>query len=158
MASGWNDMVIVEDNAVLAAALAEIFKQIGYTVRVACEGFAALRCLRERVPDVLLSDLDMPRMSGIELLSMVRWRYPSIGVIAMSGAYSGVAVPLGVPADAFYAKGCGPVTRLLELLHAINDEPKRHAARATVRFDSDQARYARWTSDKSRLRAERTAE
>ncbi|WP_407641097.1 response regulator [Bryocella elongata] len=151
-------MVIVEENPVLASALAGIFREIGYTVRVACEGLAALRCLRERVPDVLLSDLEMPCMSGFELLPVVRRRYALIGVIAMSGAYSGVAVPLGVPADAFYAKGCGPVTRLLELLHAMKDEPKRHAVRSTVRVDSDATTRARWEPNKLRPRVEPEAE
>lgn len=48
----------------------------------------------------------MPQMSSFELLSMLRWRFPQISVIAMSGAYhSGDAVPGGVIADASYSKG-----------------------------------------------------
>jgi len=83
----------------------EIFKGSGYAVRTASDGFAALASMREQVPDILISDLNMPRMSGFELLSIVRRRFPSIAVIAMSGTYLGFAIPRGIAADAFYAKG-----------------------------------------------------
>ena len=51
------------------------------------DGFSALAEIRKEVPDILLSDLNMPRMSGFELLSVVRRRFPSIRTIAMSGAF-----------------------------------------------------------------------
>jgi hypothetical protein len=56
-------------------------------------------------------------MSGFELLSVVRRRFPSIKVIAMSGAFSGDSVPLGVAADAFYEKG----SNLASLLRIVQD-------------------------------------
>ena len=59
-----------------------------------------------RIRKLIVSDLNMPQMSGFELLSVLRRRFPEILVIAMSGAYeSGDHVPGGVIADAFYAKG-----------------------------------------------------
>jgi DNA-binding response OmpR family regulator len=56
------------------------------------------------LPDVLISDLSMPNMSGFELLSVVRRRFPQITLIAMSGEYSGSA-PVGLIADEFFLKG-----------------------------------------------------
>ena len=57
-------------------------------------------------PDLIISDLNMPEMSGFEFLSVVRRRFPEIPVIAMSGAYEcGANVPGGVISDGFYAKG-----------------------------------------------------
>ena len=67
------------------------------------------------VPDILLSDLNMPRMSGFELLSVVRRRFPEVFVIASSAAFSGEEVPAGIAADAFYEKSTG-LTRLFELV------------------------------------------
>jgi CheY-like chemotaxis protein len=67
-----NDVVIVDDNPELLSVLSEIFNESGYAVRTASDGFAALAAIRDRLPDILLSDLNMPGMSGFELLSIVR--------------------------------------------------------------------------------------
>jgi CheY-like chemotaxis protein len=75
-------------------------------VSTASHGFDALLQLRDNTPDLIVSDLNMPQMSGFEFLSVVRRRFPELLVVAMSGAYdSGEAIPGGVIADAFYAKG-----------------------------------------------------
>src|ERR1700758_1557549 len=108
-------MLVVDDDSLLVNVISEIFKERGCTVRTASDGFAALATIRDRIPDVLISDLNMPHMSGFELLSIVRRRFPAIAVIAMSGAYSGVAVPQGIASDAFYAKGSSSVAQLFEI-------------------------------------------
>jgi hypothetical protein len=51
------------------------------------------------------ASLNMTEMSGFELLSVVRRRFPEIVAIAMSGAYLGTDVVPTIAADAFYAKG-----------------------------------------------------
>lgn len=132
MSNEMNDVVVADDNTPFVSELVRIFKERGSMVRTASDGFAALRMIRARVPDILISDLDMPHMSGFELLSIVRQRFPSIAVIAMSGSYPDVAGPSGVAADAFYAKGSRSVARLFEILDAINDEPARHTSRAAA--------------------------
>jgi hypothetical protein len=88
-------------------------------VRSAGNGFSALSEIRNAVPDVLISDLNMPGMSGFEFLSVVRRRFPAIPVIAMSGAFVGNSIPNGVPADAFYPKGDG-LDHLLSTLKSIS--------------------------------------
>jgi len=100
-------VLVVDDYAALRASLSEVFTGLGHSVRSAEDGFSALAAFRQEVPDVLLSDLDMPGMSGFELLSVVRRRFPAVLVIAMSGAFSGASVPEGVAADVFYEKGTG---------------------------------------------------
>jgi CheY-like chemotaxis protein len=113
------DIVIVDDNPALLCVLSEIFRESGHHVRAAFHGFVALAEIRKKVPDILLSDLGMPGMSGYELLSVVRRRFPSIRVIAMSGAHSSGGVPAGIAADAFYAKGVSSVTQLLQMVNAV---------------------------------------
>lgn len=100
-------LLIVDDEPLVRALLGHIFRQRGHEVQTAMDGFSALRTMREWVPDVLVSDLNMPGMSGFELLSIVRRRLAAIYVVASSGAYSGEELPEGIAADAFHPKGTG---------------------------------------------------
>src|SRR6202789_3359336 len=93
MAGTTVNLLLVEDDAALPLSLAHIFAAFGHGVRCAADGFSALAELRIDVPDIILSDLNMPGMSGFEFLSVVRRRFPSIQVIAMSSAFSGGGVP-----------------------------------------------------------------
>jgi CheY-like chemotaxis protein len=115
MPSLQKNLLLVEDDAQLRELLAVILTRSGYRVRVAEDGFSALAELRSSMPDLLLSDLYMLGMSGFELLSVVRRRFPAIRVIAMSSAFSGGEVPVGVAADGFYQKATS-VPTLLRLM------------------------------------------
>lgn len=111
-------LLIVDDEPATRLVLSQILTNLGHEVRCAEDGFEALKSIRETMPDVLLSDLNMPGMSGFELLSVVRRRLPGVYVIATSGAYTGNSVPLGVAADAFYEKASG-IQTLLAILKSI---------------------------------------
>jgi CheY-like chemotaxis protein len=108
-------ILVVEDHVPLRSVLCAILEESGYKVRSAEDGFTALTQLRSELPDILLSDLQMPGMSGFELLRVVRQQFPMVRVIAMSGAYASHNVPDNVPADAFFPKG----TRIGGLLQII---------------------------------------
>ncbi len=101
-------LLIVDDEVSLRTSLFQIFTAFGYSVKSAEDGISALAEIRTEIPDIVLSDLNMPGMSGFELLAVIRRRFPAIQVIAMSGAFSGDTVPPGVAADAFYEKGSNP--------------------------------------------------
>ena len=101
------NVLIVDDDALLRMSLLQILTHAGYQVRSVDGGYAALSEIDRETPDLLLSDLNMPGLSGFELLSVVRRRFPAVQVIAMSGSYFGDSVPPGVFADAFYEKGRG---------------------------------------------------
>jgi len=123
-----HEILIVDDDVSVRHSLAFLLKASGYEVTMAANGFEALLALKRRLPAIVLSDLNMPEMSGFELLSVVRRRFPQISVIAMSGAYeTGDAVPGGVIADAFYAKGRGNPGAFL---HTIADLIKNSATQA----------------------------
>jgi len=122
-------ILIVDDNDDLRGELGDLFSDCGYRVRTAADGFSALAEMRSELPDVLISDLEMPRMSGFELLLVVRERFPEVGVIAMSGAYSGNRVPRGVAADAFYPKSGAYSSCLPELVDAIIGRDRSHTRR-----------------------------
>jgi CheY-like chemotaxis protein len=116
-------LLIVDDEESIRTSLSHVFTEFGHSVRSAADGFAALSEIQRNVPDILLSDLNMPGMSGFELLSVVRRQFPAIRLIAMSGAFADDEAPLCLAADAFYRKGSG----LRELLRAMGTQPERNS-------------------------------
>jgi CheY-like chemotaxis protein len=96
-------ILVVDDEAAVRDTAKAILATQGYEVVTAADGFDALVQLRRSLPDLIISDLSMPNMSGFELLAVVRKRLPHIPVIAISGAYNGGLG--GVIADAFFFKG-----------------------------------------------------
>ena len=123
-------LLIVEDELPTRILLSQILTRIGYRVRSATDGFTALREIRQECPQILLSDLNMSGMSGFELLSVVRRRFPQIHVIAMSGAFSGLEVPSGVAADAFFQKSSS-IPCLLRMMESVPN-PQRKAAESSA--------------------------
>jgi CheY-like chemotaxis protein len=106
-------ILVVDDEECIRAVFEQLLQGEGYEVATAEDGFDALLKVRQFLPQVIISDLNMPRMSGFEFLSVVRRRFPKISVIASSGAYERRVVPTGVLADAFFAKGQDDTRTLL---------------------------------------------
>ena len=108
-------VLVVDDEPSVRESTAMFLAEAGgYEVSTAQHGLDALSQLKTPPPpDVIVSDLNMPQMSGFEFLSAVRQSFPGIPVLAFSGAYpSGDAVPDGVLADAFLTKGEDPIKLL----------------------------------------------
>jgi CheY-like chemotaxis protein len=119
-------VLIVEDDPVVLKTSAVIISSFGFSVRTAEDGFVALQILREVLPDIILSDLRMPAMSGFEFLSIVRRRFPHIPTIAISGEYMPASMPLGLLVDHFFQKGdYTPEQLLAKMKELIADSPIR---------------------------------
>src|SRR4051812_4445896 len=67
-----NRVLVVDDEANARTALAELLRDEGYAVETAGDGFKALGKVAEFDPDVVLTDLKMPGMDGLELLRKLR--------------------------------------------------------------------------------------
>lgn len=72
-------ILLVEDHAPLRNNLTFLLEIAGFSVTAAADGLAALDALDEAMPDIILSDVDMPRLDGYGLLAEVRdnlrWRH-----------------------------------------------------------------------------------
>jgi CheY-like chemotaxis protein len=113
-------LLVVDDEPSMREAVSDVLASEGYEVLTAQDGVDGLDRLVQPLPDVIISDLIMPRMSGFEFLAVVRDRFPRVPVIAMSGEFMGNKLPPGVFADAFLPKGgyttdqlCGKINELM---------------------------------------------
>lgn len=81
----WNRTVlVVDDEAAVRMALERQLEDSGYSVVVAASGEEALKLLAKHEVDVIISDQHMPGLSGIDLLKVVRVRYPRIPRIMLT--------------------------------------------------------------------------
>jgi two-component system cell cycle sensor histidine kinase/response regulator CckA len=108
-------ILVVEDVARVRDLLVAQLERAGYRVKCAAHGMAALELLAQQPVDLVLSDMVMPQLGGVELVQTVRVRYPDVRCLLMTG-YSADALQGGEP-------NVGPMLRkpftAIELLQAV---------------------------------------
>src|SRR5262245_60910774 len=82
-------ILVVDDEVSARTALAELLRGEGYAVEVAGDGFKALGKMDEFAPDLVLTDLNMPGIDGVELLRKVKEADSELPVVLMT-AFGGV--------------------------------------------------------------------
>ena len=78
-------VLVVDDNADLRLTTRLLLESEGYVVETAANGAEALRIQRERPTHILITDLFMPEVDGLETVQSFRAAYPAMPVIVMSG-------------------------------------------------------------------------
>jgi CheY-like chemotaxis protein len=125
MPSSRGCLLIVDDERSTRELISSILKSEGYEVLTARDGLDALNRLVEPLPNVIISDLNMPRMSGFEFLAVVRQTFPHLPVIAISGEFEGNELPTGVFADAYLPKGGFTFDQLRTTVRELVSAPPR---------------------------------
>src|SRR5687768_5870108 len=83
------NLLVVDDELGMRQFMTHLFQREGHIVRVAENGHKAMSLLQEQPADLMLSDIRMPDMAGIELLKAARESHPDLEVIMMT-AYANV--------------------------------------------------------------------
>jgi EAL domain-containing protein (putative c-di-GMP-specific phosphodiesterase class I) len=83
--SGRGRVLVVDDEELLVRALVRTLSAAGYEVSTAVDGRRAAELIADTAFDVVVSDIDMPRMNGIQLLQTVRQRDLDVPVVLMTG-------------------------------------------------------------------------
>jgi DNA-binding response OmpR family regulator len=81
-------VLVVDDAQVIADTRAMILEQSGISAMVAYDGKSALEIARMIPPDLLLTDVAMPGMNGIDLATAIRQIFPNCGILLFSGEAS----------------------------------------------------------------------
>ena len=99
-------ILIVDDNDQMCSLLADILELFDYQTLQARDGEEALRRLQEDKFDLVITDLRMPKMSGTELLKLIKEDQPHLPVVVVSGFTPGNTQNLiiGEQADGFLNK------------------------------------------------------
>ena len=127
MASFLYRLLVVDDEPSITDLLQTSLSREGYEVRAAKDGFDALLQMRGALPDLIITDLKMPNMSGFEFLSVVRRRFPQIPTIAISGEFQPAVEELGVLADGFLPKPHTPKELFAKIAELLAEDPPRPA-------------------------------
>jgi len=152
-------VLIVDDEASIRTTLAEFLREDGHEVAVAATAQDALRVLDGGVFDVVVSDIIMPRMSGIELVEALQRAAPRSKVILITGEPTFETASAAVRLNAFDylakpVRGAAICKAVRAAAHvkALEDENREYRARLealvderTARLGESEARYRRMT-------------
>ena len=121
-------VLIVDDELDSRELLAKFLRKSGLIVHTAPNGAEALKAVIDRVPDVIILDVMMPNMNGVELMQVLRsyMRWQSIPVILVTayptGPHIESARQLGMAC--LYEKANFLLTDLLDCIHKLVADPK----------------------------------
>jgi DNA-binding response OmpR family regulator len=102
-------VVIVEDDAAMAAALKDGFAYEGYEVQLARDGEAGLKLAREASPDIVILDVMLPKLSGLDVCKRLRSEGSALPIIMLTarGQEIDKVVGLKLGADDYVTKPFG---------------------------------------------------
>ncbi|MFH2123376.1 MAG: response regulator [Pseudomonadota bacterium] len=117
------NLLIVDDEIEFATTLAERMELRGIIARTANNGKEALEMVHSSPPDLVILDLKMPDMSGLEVLQGIKAMHPDIEVIMLTGHGSTASGIEGMENGAFdYIMKPVDLTELLEKIHLAYDK------------------------------------
>lgn len=91
-------ILVVDDEIEVGAAIRRVLERAGYLVTLANNATEGLNEVARQPPDIVITDIIMPKVHGVELIKTLRERYPRIRIIAISGG--GSFGPLGYKPEA----------------------------------------------------------
>lgn len=117
-------ILIVDDTIKDLQSGSQLLTRSGFQVYTARNGEDALSFLEKKVPDIILLDLIMPGMDGIEVMRIIRDTYPEIPVVLCTAADQEPVVRLAMLSGAFgvIVKPYDPDTMLRTIRRSLGEE------------------------------------
>jgi CheY-like chemotaxis protein len=80
-----HNILVIDDEPDVRDAVKRVLDRAGYTVRTADSGVGALADLERTPTDVVITDIIMPKIDGVQVIESIRKLFPSVRIIAISG-------------------------------------------------------------------------
>lgn len=117
-------ILIIDDNKAYREGLIELLNSEDYMTLEAANGLLGLQIIRQYMPDLILCDIDMPVMGGIELLQKIKNepKFSKIPFLILSGGSNERAIKIAknLEADAYMIKGLSIPDLLSKIAHFLN--------------------------------------
>ncbi len=134
-------ILLAEDSATQAAIIGAQLQLAGFETEIASDGVQAINSLRQRQPDIVLTDLQMPELDGLQLVKAVRRQYASIPVVLMTAHGSEEMALLAlrkgaltyIPKDELRPNVAPTLLRILDIQQL---QPDQQLLRAATQTDS----------------------
>ncbi len=127
-------ILVVDDDAAVSWALEQVLRSASYTVILAADAPAALRSLKRQVCDLVITDIRMPGMSGLDLLALIKTAHPELPVIVSTahGTMETAIAAIGQGAFDYLPKPLDLERTLAVVRRALGDHPLAASAMPTT--------------------------
>jgi DNA-binding response OmpR family regulator len=133
-------VLVVDDESLVRDVLGRYLTREGYEVAMAADGEEAIAAFRKRRPDLVLLDLMLPRIDGLEVFRRIRADAPSpVIMLTARGAETDRVVGLELGADDYVAKPFSPsevVARVRAVLRRVGQPTASGSREELLRFDA----------------------
>src|SRR6201991_2957423 len=135
-------VLVVDDEPTIGEVVSAYLERAGYETRVVVDGYAALESVAERRPDLIVLDLMLPGLDGLEVMARVRQRATAIILLTAKGEESDRVIGLRLGADDYVVKPFSPaelVERADAVLRRVDTAPSTEPALAFAGLTLDPA-------------------
>ncbi len=128
-------ILLVDDEEEFVKALAERLSLRDLSSRTAFSGDEALRFVGDQAPDIIVLDLKMPGTSGLEVLRLVKTRYPDVQVVVLTGHGNDLDEAVARAIGAFdYLRKPVDIELLVSRIRAAYEAGRKGASLAAAAF------------------------
>ena len=78
-------LLLADDEQIIRSRLQQLGEKLGFTVEAAVDGLEAWEAFKREMPDLVILDIYMPRMNGLQVLHNIKESYPDCPVILITG-------------------------------------------------------------------------
>ena len=124
-------VLVVDDEPTIGEVVSKYLERAGYETRLAADGYEALEAVAESRPDLIVLDLMLPGIDGLEVMRRVRDRSTAIILLTAKGEEADRVIGLRLGADDYVVKPFSPaelVARVDAVLRRVDTVPERSPA------------------------------